>query len=132
MSTNIISWNRAPAGACGVNWTQVAIEATMQSLAPGLTELMCHPGYYDGDLESSPTRLKRERQVEFEIISEARWRARLDELGIVLRGFRDSVPAPLRARSERGSRVATESEGMHVTGHTAKAPLPFGGGSVSR
>ena len=82
-------------------WTKPAMEATLDVLAPGLTELMCHPGYYDADLEAAPTLLKRERQVELEILIEIRkdpaWQARLSGQGIVLRGFRDLPSAPAKA-----------------------------------
>jgi len=40
----------------------------MLSLKTGTTELMCHPGEYDAELESAPTRLKRERQREMEAL----------------------------------------------------------------
>ncbi len=42
----------------------------LQRLPTGVTELMCHPGRYDNDLELAPTRLKRERQIELEALTD--------------------------------------------------------------
>lgn len=41
-----------------------AILAMIGALRDGVTELMCHPGKYDEELEESPTRLKQERELE--------------------------------------------------------------------
>ena len=42
-------------------WTKPAMEATLGALQEGITELMCHPGYCDSELDASPTMLRRER-----------------------------------------------------------------------
>ena len=78
-------------------WTARAMEETLSLLPQGITELMCHPGYHDAELDASRTRLKRERQAELEIMANGAWRARTGELGITLTGFRGIPLAPARA-----------------------------------
>ena len=71
-------------------WTRKAIEDTLSYLPHGITELMCHPGYCDPDLEASPTRLKRQREVELAIVADELLRTQTAGLGIQLRGFSGS------------------------------------------
>lgn len=78
-------------------WTPPSLDATLQRLSAGVTELMCHPGYYDAELEALPTRLKRERQVEIDIFGDRAWKLRLRELNIVLTRFRDLLPSSAQA-----------------------------------
>ena len=61
--------------------------AALRRLRPGLTELMCHPGRYDGDLEAAPTRLKHSREVELEALTAPETRALLEENGIRLTNY---------------------------------------------
>lgn len=61
----------------------------LRRLPAGLTELMCHPGRYDQDLEAAPTRLKRERQVELEALTDPGIRALSRANGLELVSFRD-------------------------------------------
>ncbi len=61
----------------------------LRGLRPGITELMCHPGRYDQDLEHAPTRLKRERQAELEVLTDPEIRELLRVHGIELSSFRD-------------------------------------------
>jgi hopanoid biosynthesis associated protein HpnK len=79
-------------------WTPGAMEETVRLLQPGITELMCHPGFYDAELEASPTRLKRERQIEHQIVAQPGWRTRIEAAGVVLRGFRGIAAPALAAR----------------------------------
>jgi len=80
------------------SWSKPALEETLAGLPTGITELMCHPGYYDEELEASRTRLKRERQAELDIVADGAWRARLEALGISLTGFSGITTAePARA-----------------------------------
>lgn len=65
-----------------------AIRSIMESLGEGTTELMCHPGEYDGDLERAHTRLKREREREFEALSDPDLRRFAEERGIELINYR--------------------------------------------
>jgi predicted glycoside hydrolase/deacetylase ChbG (UPF0249 family) len=69
--------------------TQASLSAALRRLRPGVTELMCHPGYCDGDLETAPTRLTRSRQVELEALTAPETRAVLAETGVELSNFRD-------------------------------------------
>jgi len=64
-----------------------ALEATLSALPEGVTELMCHPGYHDAELEAASTRLRREREVEFEAVADSAWHTWLSERGIVLTSF---------------------------------------------
>jgi predicted glycoside hydrolase/deacetylase ChbG (UPF0249 family) len=64
-----------------------AIRSMMESLSEGTTELMCHPGLYDDDLDRAPTRLKRERERELEALSDPELRRFAKELGIQLINF---------------------------------------------
>jgi predicted glycoside hydrolase/deacetylase ChbG (UPF0249 family) len=43
-------------------WTETRLLSTIQALPPGVTELMCHPGYFDGAIAYS--RYGRQRDVE--------------------------------------------------------------------
>lgn len=54
----------------------------------GTTELMCHPGQYDDDLELSPTRLKRERERELDGLTDPAVCAAVHERGVRLIDFR--------------------------------------------
>jgi hopanoid biosynthesis associated protein HpnK len=67
--------------------TRPALEATFVALPEGVTELMCHPGYCDAELDSSPTCLRSEREVEFEAVADGAWHTWLSERGIVLTSF---------------------------------------------
>jgi predicted glycoside hydrolase/deacetylase ChbG (UPF0249 family) len=55
-------------------------------VADGVTELVCHPGYADAELQSS---YGRARDSELQTLCDRRVRAALDEEGIRLLGFRD-------------------------------------------
>jgi predicted glycoside hydrolase/deacetylase ChbG (UPF0249 family) len=52
-------------------------------------ELMCHPALYDEELESARTRLKRERQREYEALVDESARQAIRDSGIELIGYRD-------------------------------------------
>jgi len=65
---------------------QVGVESLLEILEEiddGVTELGCHPGYADG-LESSYT---SEREHELRTLTDARVRAKVEELGIELIGW---------------------------------------------
>jgi hopanoid biosynthesis associated protein HpnK len=65
---------RTPDHFRGVSLTGIlegpAIQDVMRSLPEGTTELMCHPGFYDADLDRAHTRLKRERQRELDALTD--------------------------------------------------------------
>ena len=55
-------------------------------LGEGATELICHPGYVDGSLQSG---YLREREAELATLCDPRVRRALRDLGVRLIGFRD-------------------------------------------
>ena len=61
--------------------------ATLAALPQGVTEVMCHPGYCDAELEGAPTRLRRERELERETVSDGTWRGVARDKGIRLTSF---------------------------------------------
>jgi predicted glycoside hydrolase/deacetylase ChbG (UPF0249 family) len=74
--------------------TPRGFEATLAQLPEGITELMCHPGYYDQELADLPTMLKRKREVEWRIVADPRWRDWLQQRGVQLTSFRSLTPPP--------------------------------------
>lgn len=72
--------------------TRQEFGATLLALPAGLTEVMCHPGYCDEDLDQASTRLRRQRELERETVSDGMWRRRTQELGIELVSFRAAHP----------------------------------------
>jgi hopanoid biosynthesis associated protein HpnK len=73
---------------CGIAQTGVltkkGVQQLLASLPEGTTELMCHPGYADADLEKSATRLQKSRQTELEILTDNDIRKSIASLGIRL------------------------------------------------
>jgi predicted glycoside hydrolase/deacetylase ChbG (UPF0249 family) len=65
-----------------------AIRSMMESLAPGTSELMCHPGMYDDDLDRAHTRLKRQREKELAALSDSNLRRFAEEQGVELINYR--------------------------------------------
>ncbi len=66
-----------------------AIRSIMESLGEGTSELMCHPGEYDDDLERARTRLKRERERELEALCDPSLSQLAEEQGIELINYRE-------------------------------------------
>ena len=73
---------------CGIaqtgTFTREGVEQLVKSLPDGTTELMCHPGYADADLQKSPTRLQDSRQTELKILTDTGIRNLVASLGIRL------------------------------------------------
>jgi len=73
---------------CGIAQTGVltksGVQKLLKSLPEGTTEFMCHPGYWDGDLRKSRTRLQESRQKELEILTDKSVRKSVADLGIRL------------------------------------------------
>jgi predicted glycoside hydrolase/deacetylase ChbG (UPF0249 family) len=73
---------------CGIaqtgELTREGIARLLESLPEGTTELMCHPGYADAELEKSATRLQRSRQTELEILTDTKIRKLVASQGIRL------------------------------------------------
>jgi predicted glycoside hydrolase/deacetylase ChbG (UPF0249 family) len=73
---------------CGIaqtgELTREGVAQLLKSLPEGTTELMCHPGYVDSDLEKSATRLQDSRRVEVEILTDTAIRNLVASQGIRL------------------------------------------------
>lgn len=66
----------------GASLTLEHLFAIVDGLPPGISELMCHPGYDDPDLAGSGYR--REREVEQRLLTDPRLRRHLEEAGVAL------------------------------------------------
>jgi predicted glycoside hydrolase/deacetylase ChbG (UPF0249 family) len=77
---------------CGIAQTGVlqreGLEQLLENLPEGTTELMCHPGFADDELRSTPTRLQESRQVELAILTDVGIRKVVATRGIRLINFR--------------------------------------------
>ena len=73
---------------CGIaqtgELTREGVLRLMEILPEGTTELMCHPGYVDAELENSATRLQASRQAEVEILTDTGIRNLVASQGIRL------------------------------------------------
>jgi predicted glycoside hydrolase/deacetylase ChbG (UPF0249 family) len=68
-----------------------AIRQILRYLPPGTSELMCHPGYRDVELEKTGTRLLTEREIEIEGLTAASIRNFVVSRGIQLWSYKDFV-----------------------------------------
>lgn len=64
------------------------LRSMISSIREGVTELMCHPGECDEELEQSATRLKRQREVELDALTDPSLREALNSQGIELIDYR--------------------------------------------
>jgi len=73
---------------CGIaqtgEMTKEGVARLLRSLPEGTTELMCHPGYADEDLQNTATRLQGSRQTELEILTDVGIRNLVASQGIRL------------------------------------------------
>src|SRR5258707_8506579 len=78
---------------CGLAQTGVlskkGVLQLLASLPDGTTELMCHPGYADAELQKSATRLQKSRQTELEILTDQEIRKKIAALGIRLINYEE-------------------------------------------
>jgi len=65
------------------------ILAMIGAMRDGVTELMCHPGEYDEELEKSSTRLKRERETELKGLTDPGVRGAVSEHHVHLMTFQE-------------------------------------------
>lgn len=65
-----------------------SIEAILDYLPKGVSELMCHPGYVDADLVKSGTRLLAQREAEIRALTAHEVRRLLSDRGIHLISYR--------------------------------------------
>ena len=77
---------------CGIaqtgHLTLQGVAQLLKALPEGSTELMCHPGYVDLELEKSSTRLQGSRQTELEIFTNPSLRNFVAQRGIHLINYR--------------------------------------------
>lgn len=78
-------WGIAATGRLNV----AAILAMIEGMEEGTTELMCHPGHCDSELEGLPTRLKRQREEELEALTDPAVREALKSKQVQLINFGD-------------------------------------------
>ena len=73
---------------CGIAqtgaFTKEGVLHLLDKLPEGTTELMCHPGYADGDLAKTPTRLQESRASELAILTDTSVRKSVASHGIRL------------------------------------------------
>jgi predicted glycoside hydrolase/deacetylase ChbG (UPF0249 family) len=65
----------------------------LDRLPEGTTELMCHPGYQDAELDGKATRLKRERQRELAALTAPEVSSAVKQRGIRLISYRELAEA---------------------------------------
>lgn len=78
-------WGIAATGRLNVG----TILAMIRRMPEGSSELMCHPGLYDSELEGSRTRLKRERETELQALTDPAVREALKTEQVQLISFRE-------------------------------------------
>jgi chitin disaccharide deacetylase len=72
------------------------IQHILQTLPEGTSELMCHPGYSDADLERTGTRLLGQREIEVRALTAVPVRKLLTARNIQLRNYGDLVSSTQR------------------------------------
>lgn len=73
----------------------IVIRRILEQLPQGTSELMCHPGYHDVDLERTGTRLLKQRETEMQGLTATSVRD-LASVGIQLRNYKDFVESTRR------------------------------------
>jgi predicted glycoside hydrolase/deacetylase ChbG (UPF0249 family) len=68
-----------------------AIRRILENLPPGTSELMCHPGYRDVELERTGTRLLTQREIEIQGLTAASVKNLVVAGGIQLWNYRELV-----------------------------------------
>jgi len=68
---------------------RVGLLRIIQNLPDGTSELVCHPGINDAELERTGTRLRAEREVELAALTDAGVKKEILERGVHLMSFRE-------------------------------------------
>jgi hopanoid biosynthesis associated protein HpnK len=63
----------------------------LRHLPDGTSELMCHPGIVDNALRQTPTRLREQREIEYQALTRPAIKLLAQDLGIELVSYRDLV-----------------------------------------
>jgi chitin disaccharide deacetylase len=66
-----------------------ALVRIIRSLPEGTSELVCHPGRYDMELEAQHTRLKQSREVEFQALRDPGVKQEIVQSGVQLASYRE-------------------------------------------
>jgi len=69
--------------------TRAGLLRIIQNLPDGTSELVCHPGINDAELERTGTRLRAEREVELAALTDAGVKKEILERGVRLMSFRE-------------------------------------------
>ena len=84
---------RTPDGTLGIVATGRLDARLFQGIAEnmpeGTWEFVCHPGYLDDDLRSTPTRLRESREQELDVLTAPQTREALSRRGIELISYRE-------------------------------------------
>ncbi len=67
------------------------LTSIIHHLRPGVSELMCHPGYIDDDLKRTPTRLLLQRERELDLLTRSEVRDLIVRSGVELISYKDLV-----------------------------------------
>lgn len=70
-------------------WTKSWLIDLIERLPPGASELMCHPGYNDAELDGVKTRLRASRANELRLLTDPDVVAKLKETDVKLINFSD-------------------------------------------
>jgi hopanoid biosynthesis associated protein HpnK len=68
-------------------WTKDWLMGLIDNLPDGASELMCHPGYEDWDLQGVATRLRSSRETELRLLTDPEVAAKLHESAVELIDF---------------------------------------------
>ena len=107
---------------CGLSETgfldSSTLERILRTLPDGATEMMCHPGYADAALFSTRTRLRAEREIEINALTQPAIRQLADAFGIELINYADLAAdtsgAAESLKRQNGSASATEEAARKV------------------
>src|SRR5947199_208503 len=66
-----------------------ALQKIIADLPQGASEIMCHPGYVDTELSSTPTRLLSQREAELQALIQPEIKQLIAECGIELISYRN-------------------------------------------
>jgi chitin disaccharide deacetylase len=84
---------RAPQHFFGVVLTghmeSAALKRLIETLPEGTSEIMCHPGMCDAELEQSSTRLKKQREVELDALTDPEILQAIEEQKVQLVPYRE-------------------------------------------
>src|SRR5262249_36572329 len=76
----------------------------VHDLKGGVSELMCHPGYADAELDQVPTRLRSQRERELELLTSSKVRDLISHSGVELINYTELVGDAAAPRTTFGVR----------------------------